>query len=231
VRWQAGSSAMLEVLARRILPVKGAELFTERDGRWYRLGEPLPAFDVPIDDQSQSVPLERIVVPEKLSAERPEKAQFCPLPLRLVRDRQTAARPATALSCSLAALATWAEQATSWQLSRLQAAWSGTAALDQGDAMALAVGSPGDLPLLPLGTRYWGNGLLVPLGYRVDPELPEAALRKVLEAAAEDLVLLDDDGFELIAPSALKPLTRGAIRLALARTASRARERGEGNRE
>ena len=37
-----------DVVARRIMPLEGAEMFTRTDGQWYRLGERLPAFGVPM---------------------------------------------------------------------------------------------------------------------------------------------------------------------------------------
>ena len=47
VWWQADSDVMPELVARRIMPLEGAELFTRTGGQWYRLGERLPAFGVP----------------------------------------------------------------------------------------------------------------------------------------------------------------------------------------
>ena len=48
VWWQADSDVTPDVVARRIMPLEGAELFTRTDGQWYRLGERLPAFGVPM---------------------------------------------------------------------------------------------------------------------------------------------------------------------------------------
>src|SRR5262245_1779024 len=42
VAWETDSDVALEMLVRRILPLAQAVLYTERDGRWYRLGERLP---------------------------------------------------------------------------------------------------------------------------------------------------------------------------------------------
>ena len=46
----------------------------------------------------------------------------------------------------------------------------------------LVIGAPGTLPLLPESVRYWGSELLVPLGFRAEPDLPEAAIRGVAGA-------------------------------------------------
>ena len=68
VSWEPGSELMEEMLVRRILPLDGAVLYTERDGRWYRLGEHLPAFDVPRGDGSDWPLLERAIFPEPVRA-------------------------------------------------------------------------------------------------------------------------------------------------------------------
>ena len=72
-RWRADSEMIAEVLVAQILPLDGVELFTGRGGRWYRLGEHLPAFGVPFCDGEDGVPLDRLLIPGKLSAQRPER--------------------------------------------------------------------------------------------------------------------------------------------------------------
>ena len=73
VCWPADSEMAAEILVGRILPLEGVELFTERGGRWYRLGEHLPAFGVPFRDGADGVLLDRLLIPGKLSAQRPER--------------------------------------------------------------------------------------------------------------------------------------------------------------
>ena len=85
---------------------------------------------------------------------------------------------------------------------------------EEGPSEALVLGDPGTLPLLPGSTRFWGADLLVPLGFRVDPQLPASAVRHIVGAGQDDLVLMDEKGYELVAREAFKPLTRTAIRLA-----------------
>ena len=72
----------------------------------------------------------------------------------------------------------------------------------------------GELPLLAESVRYCGTDLLVPVGFRADPELPEGAIRQVAGAGPGDLVVLDEGGIELIARDAFQPLSRAGIRLA-----------------
>src|SRR4051794_28728165 len=71
IRWEPGSEVMQHVVVRRLLPLRGVELFTRRGGRWYRLGEHLPAFGVPVGDGLDGVPLGRILLPQPMTVRRP----------------------------------------------------------------------------------------------------------------------------------------------------------------
>jgi hypothetical protein len=224
--WPATSDAMAQVLARRIMPLAGVEVFTERAGTWYRLGERLPAFGVPIERESTSVPLDQAVIPTKLSAERPNRDRGEPLVVRVVRDHAQRARDASALRCSLRVLCAWADRATSSQLARVHAAWLPPLPGETGDAEALVLGAGGVLPLLPRSVRYWGTELLVPLGYRAEPDLPAPALRRVVGAGSAELAILDEDGCELIARAAFGPLCRASVRLAHDRSCADRPEQG-----
>ncbi len=214
VSWPADSEMISEVLVGRILPLEGVELFTERGGLWYRLGEHLPAFGVPFRDGADGVLLDRLLIPGKLSAQRPERRFSDVLSAGLVRDDREAFRAATAFLCSLQVLFVWAEQATSAQLTSLQGALRKASDGAEEGVDAFVLGAGGEVPLLPESVRYWGTDLLVPVGFRPDPDLPEGALRRVVGAGPGDLVVLDEDGFELIARDAFKPLSRAGIRLA-----------------
>ena len=213
ISWEPGLDLMQDMLVRRILPLEGAELYTERDGRWYRLGEHLPRFDVPGGDGSTWLPLERTIFPEPIEAVRTREPVNDPMPIRLVRDLAMPGRPASALRCPLGALSAWAERATSAQLARLRGAWIGSGALERSGAEALVIGPEGSLPLLPDGLRFWGGDLLIPLGYRAEPDLPASAIRRAAGAGADELAVLDQDGLELIPRAILKPLSRAGIRL------------------
>jgi hypothetical protein len=69
------------------------------------------------------------------------------------------------------------------------------------------------LPPISDAVRYWGEAVLVPLGYRPEPEVPPAALRAAAGAADEELLLLGEAGAELIPRGAFSPLTRAGVRL------------------
>jgi hypothetical protein len=70
------------------------------------------------------------------------------------------------------------------------------------------------LPALADGLRYWGDDVLIPLGFRADPQLAERALRAAIGAGPDDVVVLDGEGPELIPRQAFRPLSRAGIRLA-----------------
>jgi hypothetical protein len=212
--WQADSDVTPDLVARRIMPLEGAELFTRRGGQWYRLGERLPAFGIPSGALVAGVSLDRIVIPAKISAERPVGNLPERLAVRVVPYDSRQNRPATAMRSSIAELAAWADWATSYRLSCLRGAWRVACRGEDGPSEALVLGDPGTLPLLPGSTRFWGGDLLVPLGFRVDPELPAPAIRHIVGAGQDELVLMDENGHELIAREAFKPLTRTGIRLA-----------------
>jgi MoxR-vWA-beta-propeller ternary system protein len=213
VSWEPGLDLMQDILLRRILPLEGAELYTERNGRWYRLGEHLPRFDMPAGDGSEWLPLERTIFLKPIEAVRARGSVNDPMSIRLVRDLATPGWPASALRCPLDAISAWAERATSAQLARLTGAWVGSGSPERPGAEALVIGPDGSLPLLPECLRFWGSDLLIPLGYRAEPDLPASAIRRAAGARADELAVLDQDGLELIPRAIFKPLSRAGIRL------------------
>jgi hypothetical protein len=184
----------------RLLPVQGVELFTRRDGLWFRVGQHLPYEGVP-DEEGR--PLAEALTPAALALPAPPEPSPRPVRLTVVRDGQP--RPATALLAPLADLARWADLATSHALSALEAAVCGD--------VVLVRGAP--LPPLAGGTRLWGRLVLVPLGWRPEPDLPEAALADALGLREGRLALLNQEGVEVLPAAALAPLTRAGLRLAL----------------
>lgn len=200
LQWQPGDLRIL----RLVLPLAGVELFLKRDGVWYRFGQYLPAWDVPPLDEGR--PVEHVLFPAPFTAIPPDKTDLERVPLTLVPSPQP--QPTSAVRCDLSALLHWAATIPSFRLFRLQAAFSGAHALVRGDR----------LPLVPGARRYWGNVLLVPLGYRLDPDLGEPILRQAL-LVEEELLVFDADGVERIPQAAFGPLSRGALRRALLESA------------
>jgi hypothetical protein len=200
VCWEAGAEAVV----RRVLPLPGAELYTRRDGLWYRIGHHLPTFGLPVEDESVARPLYRAVTPEPAQVIMPEEMPPTSTRLRLVRDEHV--RPASAMRCALAALDRWIESAPTTEITALSAAWFGGEVIVRGTRLPTIAGSE----------RFWGELLLAPLGFRPEPSLPEPALRRVLRVRDAALLVLSDQGIEEVPREAFGPLTRAGVRLALA---------------
>lgn len=198
-----------------LLAAPGARFFMRREGRWHRLGEHLPAFDVPALAEDRDPPLDRVILPAPPPSARPDHAVPVRVPLRLARDPSGRPRPPSALRCRLADLAAWADRVPSRGIESLAAAWLGPSPKDSGAGNLLVLGPADRLPALAGGMRYWGTGVLIPLGYRAEPALPEPAIRGVVGAEADELVVLEETGAELVPRVAFGRLSRAIIRVAL----------------
>jgi hypothetical protein len=197
VRWPPGRAEVLVCVAALV----GVELYEPRDGQWYRPGQHLPAFGLPIPAPSR--PLAQVLVPAPVQPELVPDLTLPSVKLRLVRNVRP--RPATALWGSLSALRKWADRAPTAELVAVCAA--------RCDGRVLLLGRR--LPPLPGAERLWGERVLIPLGYQPEPALPESALLEALQGTADELVVLTTDGAEMLPRSALQPLTRSGMRLAL----------------
>ena len=152
-----------------------------------------------------------------MSVVRPAVDAPVPVPLRIVRDADGRPRPAAALRCRLEGLADWAEQAPSAWIESISAAWCpAPAAGGPGEAEVLLLGPAARLPAPAHGLRYWGVDVLIPIGYRAEPDLADRALRAAVGAGPDDLVVLDAEGPELVPRQAFRPMSRAGIRRALA---------------
>jgi hypothetical protein len=176
----------------------------------------LPAFDVPIGDGSGGVPLDRMILPEPVMMRETGGEVARPVTLRLVRAEDQQPRPATALRCRMADLIAWTQWVPSGWIEGLSAAWCPAPGRGPGDAEVLLLGPAERLPSAADGQRFWGIDVLIPLGFRAEPPLAEPALRAAAGAGANDLVVLEDEGPELIPRGAFGPPSRAAIRLAAA---------------
>ncbi len=197
VFWTAGDSAVL----RRVLPVRGAEVFARRGDFWVRPGHSLPAFGVP--EETGTKPLAEVVFPEAVRPLMAERLRFERVRLTLARDDRP--RPTSALLCRLDVLGRWADGVPESRLSSLEAA--------QCDELALVRGER--LPELPDGERFWGGVVLTPLGFRPEPALAERELGRAIGLADGDLALLTAAGAELIDVGLFRRLTRAGLHLAL----------------
>jgi len=184
-----------------LLAVPGAELFEPRDGRWFRPGDHLPAFEAPTAEES--VALDRIVVPANLAPTDPDgRMQRC-VPLKLVRSK--GARPTTAIRCPVGVLSAWADSATTAEISQVRGC--------RCDNLAWFLGK--NFPAIPGAERFWGERVLIPLGYRPEPDWPESALREAAGVGPDEILVIAESGNEALPVDAFRPLTRSAIRHAL----------------
>jgi MoxR-vWA-beta-propeller ternary system domain bpX2 len=202
VFWEAGDERVL----RAVLPASGVELFEKRGDDWYRAGHRLPSFGVP--PRGEPLALARAITPEPFSAELPGGGATRPSRLSLARDVRP--RPTTAALCPLVELARWADLATSADLEAIRGAVARESALLLGQS----------LPPWSGAERFWGRQVLVPIGFKPWPALPEAALREALGASEEEVLRLvpGPDGLmvEAIPIEAFGRLSRAGVRLALA---------------
>jgi hypothetical protein len=197
VRWPAGD----ERVVGRLFPLPGSVLFVRREQLWYRLGSRLPSMGLPLEGDMK--PLHQLLVPAPVQAVPASADSFQPHVVSLARD--DGVRKATGTLCDLNVLGAWASRATSHELAGIRAAHAGTSVMLLGPS----------LPMLPKAERFWGERLLVPLGYQTRPALPETALLEALGVPGEDLLVLRGAAAALIRGDSLQPLTRAGVRLAL----------------
>jgi hypothetical protein len=201
VSWQPGSDEVLHC----VLTVPGVELYVQRGESWYRHGRHLPAFAAAFDGPAE--PLDCVLTPAPVCPEPPLPLSAPPCQLRLERDERP--RQAAALLCGIADLAAWAERATTASLEAVQAARCG--------AEVLLLGRR--LPPILAGERFWGERVLVPLGFRLAPALPESAVMEALGLTDDELAVFRPDASDIIPRQVFQPLSRAGVRLARERGA------------
>jgi hypothetical protein len=221
VSWRPAGDGARDEVVEALLPVPGSTFFREEAGHWYRAGRRLPELDLVPSPESEAgtlgIPLHRALVPEPTRWLEPRADGWRPAALRLVTDPGSAPRPASALVVLAEALLPWAESAPTALLQGLRAARSGDRVLLVGRRLP---------PMAGLG-RFWGRRVLVPLGSRPEPELPEPRMAEALGLVGDDLGLIGPDGrVEVVPGRALGPLSRASARL-LAGVSDRL-PRGEG---
>jgi hypothetical protein len=196
VTWPAGTEAVWQAM----LAVPGIIFFEQHDGRWHALGRRLPRFDVPLRGEPRC--LDALLFPAPVHAE-PAPTDVGPA-VRLSIVPSERVRPASALRATIAQLLPWVERAPTAELRACRVAACG-------DRIML-LGEP--LPPVPGAERFWGERVLVPLGFRPEPDVPESALRIAANSSLGELLVLTADGAEAIPDSAFAPLTRAVLRKA-----------------
>lgn len=197
--WVTWEGQRPDVIAT-ILSIPGAELFEPRDGRWRRPGERLPAFGLP--PKGDAVPLDRAILPAPFTGVELSKRELRRVALQLVRCEVP--RPTTAIRCPIAALQRWADGALTSDIANINGARNGDACWLLGNK----------LPTIADAERFWGDRVLIPLGFRVEPDWPESALREAAAVGPDELLVLTTDTTEAIPNDTFRPLTRAAIRRA-----------------
>lgn len=193
--WPAGRQEVV----RYLLAVPEVVFFARRGGDWFRFGCLVPTGDGPPDGEGQ--PIAAVLVPARFEPIAPEPLTLEPFRLTVVRGG--APKPAIALLCTVSDLLKWAEEATTAELAAVRAA--------RCEGHAILLGSR--LPALRGAARFWGKDVLVPVGFRAEPALPDDALREAVGVTGEELLLLDETGAEVIPRAAFEPLTRAGVRL------------------
>jgi hypothetical protein len=192
-----------EEVLQRVLAVPGVRLFVKREAHWYELGRRLPARDVGFDGPCK--PLFQALTPVASKMESPKSQSLDRVRLHLVPDDRT--RQTTALRCSIDVLQRWIERTPCVQFERLKAVSADDEVLVVGDG----------LPMLPGNTRYWGERVLTPLGFRIEPELHLGVLQEVLGLSDRDFAIFCDSGVERFSRELFTDLSRGRVRLAAQR--------------
>jgi hypothetical protein len=195
VCWPAGRADVV----RWLLPVSGASFYSRSEGGWVPFGRLVPTSDAPPD--GTGLPVAAVLSPCRFEPHAPATPAWAPVALSIARGGLPEA--VTAQRCSAHDLLRWADAATTAELAAVRGARAG------GRVMLLGA----RLPPLPTATRFWGNEVLVPLGFNADPDLPEPVLREAVGARAGELLVLDEAGAEVIPLAAFEPLTRAGVRL------------------
>ena len=202
--WEPGN---LEPV-RLLLPMPDVAFFERKGDNWHPCGRLLPSFDVP--DPDLGSPLSRVLFPAPASVVDAERVVQTPVYFNLVRD--VVPRDVSAAYCSLTALADWAESAPTRAIESLRGVLLGDS--------ALLLGS--NLPQWPGATRYWGDRVLIPLGYSLEPSLPESIVVEALGGGEDEIFrFLDPEAtpaesgvVESVPVESFRVLSRASIRLA-----------------
>ncbi len=197
VEWEADDAA---VAIRALLPIVGVVLFARSPTGWRRVGRRLdePAAPGP----GSTIPLATALLPAPPQIDLPPETSRDRLAIRLVRGDWPSS--ASAIVCDLDALERWAGQAPPTEFAGLVAARAG--------GRGLVVGRPA--PAVRDAIRLGGDRVLVPLGYRLEPELPAEFVLLAAGARPDDRLLFLGGGVEVVPGEAFAPLTRASARLA-----------------
>ena len=166
VRWDANSEIVLELSHGGSWRWKGWSSLASVAAAGIDLVSTYPPSMFRFEIGPMEIALEQFVIPGRLSVLRPGSGVAPSSAFASCADEGERKRDAAAMRCSLAAVSDWAEIATSAQRLAPCKGPGGSSETPDSDAEVVVVGSSSILPLLPESVRYWGNGLLIPLGFR-----------------------------------------------------------------
>lgn len=199
VRWTEPDDWVEQALR----PVPGVVFFRFERDDWFAGSSRLPADELP-PAASAMTPLSRAVVPSHLHWEEPA-SDWERVPCRLVPDDRP--RPCTAVVSTADRLIPWSETLPSFALAEYRAAVCGP--------RILLLGAN---PPLVEGDRFWGDPILIPIGRRLEPELPAGFVADLFGVRAGDLAILTErpGGLDarLVDRDVCRPLSRAGLRLA-----------------
>ncbi len=196
--WGASGPAVV----RALLGADGVTLYRTVNGVRTPVARRLPATDAPPPGAGES--LAAALVPEPLRLLPTASGGVSRVELRLVRGGPP--RPATALTCSLTELAAWADGATTRELASVRGLLADDRAILFGDT----------LPSLAGATRLAGDNVLTPVGFRLDPPLPDDIVCAAAGVTSGNVMLFHEADFDAVPRDRAEPLTRAAVLLALA---------------
>ncbi len=196
-RWDAPGPDVI----RALLPAAGAQFFEPAGDGWRPCGRLIHVLSVPTDG---FLPLESVLLPAASAQAIPAPALPAAVAFSLVP--LATPQPGSALFCSAADLAAWADLAPQRDFETLRGARSG------GSVLVMGVS---ELPTVQ-GRRFWGERLLVPLGFGPHPDLPESTLLEALEVPGDCLAIATQSALEIVPLNAFAPLTRASVRLGAA---------------
>lgn len=196
--WLRGNTLAPDLL-RRIRTIPDAELFTREAGEQLSVwGATVPCETLPGGSWKALVKWLELEFPRAGFAGRVTSK----LALSLVR-----ASTMTTSNVISTMWSVWMQYATTAPIVRLSR-WSFAVSSDK---QVLILGTP--LPPLSGQTLVEENGVIVPSGWRFEPDLGHRAVAKVLSLSKDDYALFDEDGsFTRIARSSFVKATRSAVR-------------------
>ncbi len=198
--WITWTTNGIDVI-RALMPSPDATFYRIEGETRYRLGQLLPTVESPPLGNDRS--LASLLIPEKPLAlpvtDGPQsRAQW-----RIVRGGSV--RPTTALVCHLHSLTPIAESATTAELAAIRGLFDANRAILFG----------ANLPAVAGSTRFYGNDLLLPLGYCPEFDLPAKLLLESLGVTPGDKLMATEEFLEVIPADRAEPLTRAGLRLAI----------------